>query len=150
MRLLALFVIAGVLLAQAPPAQAPQTPAPPEFTGPRSIGTMSELMLYIIFPLSNELFYVGRNETKSEKEWEDLQNNMLMLAESANILMAENRAKDKDVWMKDARLLWDVGNRAYKAVKIRDIEAMKALNDDLYESCQSCHVHYRPGYKRRL
>jgi cytochrome c556 len=34
--------------------------------------------------------------------------------------------------------------------KAKDLEGMKALNDELYEACQSCHVHYRPGYKRRL
>jgi hypothetical protein len=93
---------------------------------------------------------VGRNETKSAKDWEDLRNNALMLAEAANLLMAENRAKDKDRWMKDATLLRDVGTKAFKAAKAKDLEGLKALNDDLYEACQSCHEHYRPGYKRKL
>jgi len=92
---------------------------------------------------------VGRTTDKTEKEWQDLRNNALILAESANLLMAENRAKDKDRWMKDAMLLWEVGNKAFKAAKVKDLEALKALNDDLYEACQSCHVDYRPGYKRR-
>src|SRR5262245_37550531 len=123
-----------------------QEPAPP---GPQPVGTMKELMVDLIFPVSNEIFYVGRNEQKSEKDWIDLQHNALALAESANILMAEGRARDKDRWMKDARLMWDVGSKAYKASKARDLAALKALNDDLYESCQSCHEHYRPGYRRR-
>ena len=117
---------------------------------PKSVGTMSELMLDFIFPTSNELFYVGREEQKSQKEWNDLRNNMLMLNEAANVLMASNRAKDKDQWMKDAMLLWTVSNKAFKMAKVKDLEGMKALNDELYEACQSCHVHYRPGYKRRL
>jgi len=129
-------------------AQAPSTQAPAETL--KSVGTMSELMIDVIFPTSNEIFYVGRNENKSIKDWEDLRNNALMLAESANLLMAENRAKDKDRWMTDARLLWDVGNKAFKAAKAKDLEAIKALNADLYEACQSCHEHYRPGYRRRL
>ena len=73
-----------------------------------------------------------------------------MMAEAANILMSANRAKDKDRWMRDAKLLWDVGDKAYKLAKARDLEGLKALNDDLYEACQLCHVHYRPGYRRRL
>jgi len=146
MRLLLLCFLAGAILAQAPPAPAPSTETP---TGPKSIGTMSELMLDIIFPVSNEIFYVGRNEEKSYKDWMDLQNNALMLGEAANILMADNRAKDKDRWMMDAKLLWDVGNKAFKLAKAKDLEGLKALNDDLYEACQSCHVHYRPGYRRR-
>ena len=63
--------------------------------------------------------------------------------------MSPVRARDKDRWMRDAKLFWDVGNKAYKLVKARDLEGLKALNDDLYESCQSCHEHYRPGYRRR-
>lgn len=106
-------------------------------------------MLDIIFPTSNEIFYVGREEQKTEKDWIDLRHNALMLAETANLLMAPNRARDQDRWMKDAGLLWDVGNRAYKLAKAKDLEGLKALNADLYEACQSCHEHYRPGYRRR-
>lgn len=122
----------------------------PDKPGIQSVGTMSDIMLQIVFPTSNELFYVGRNEQKSIKDWDDLRNNILMMTEAANLLMADNRAKDKDRWMKDAWLLWDVGSRAYKLVKVKDLEGLKALNDDLYEACQSCHEHYRPGYRRRL
>jgi hypothetical protein len=108
------------------------------------------VMVNLIFPTSNEIFYVGRNESKTPKDWEDLRNNALMLAESANLLMAENRAKDKDRWMKDAKLLREVGDKAFKAAKAKDLEGLKALNDELYEACQSCHEHYRPGYRRKL
>ena len=144
MRLLALIFLAGAALAQAPPSPAP---APAGFV--KSVGTMSELMLDFIFPTSNEVFYVGRNENKTPKDWNDLRNNALMLAESANLLMADNRAKDQDRWMKDAKLLWEVGNKAFIAAKAKNLDALKALNDDLYEACQSCHEHYRPGYRRR-
>ena len=146
MRLLLLLCFAGAVLGQAPSTQAVSSESP----SLKSIGTMSEVMIDLIFPTSNEIFYVGRNENKTEKDWQDLRTNALILAESANLLMAENRAKDKDRWMKDAKLLWDVGNKAFKFAKAKDLEGMKSLNDDLYEACQSCHEHYRPGYKRRL
>lgn len=142
--LFVLLSLTGAALAQAPTDQAlPPTPTI------KSVGTMSELMLDIIFPTSNEIFYVGREEQKTEKDWIDLRHNALMLAETANLLMAPNRARDQDRWMKDAGLLWDVGNRAYKLAKAKDLEGLKALNADLYEACQSCHEHYRPGYRRR-
>ena len=146
MRLLVLLLLTGAVLAQAPSTQAPSSETPVL----KSIGTMSEVMVRVIFPTSNEIFYVGRNENKTEKDWEDLRNNALMLAESANLLMADNRAKDKDRWMKDARLLRDVGDKAFKFAKGKDLEGLKALNDELYEACQSCHEHYRPGYRRKL
>jgi hypothetical protein len=146
-RLPVLLFLAGSAMAQAP-ASAPSGQPAGDFL--KSVGTMSELMIDIIFPTSNEVFYVGRNEKKTEKDWEDLQNNALILAESANLLIADNRAKDKDRWMADAKLLRDVGSKAFKLAKAKDLEGLKGLNDDLYEACQSCHEHYRPGYKRRL
>jgi len=158
MLLAMLMLVAGGGLSQEPaaaPVQASaQAPAPAgDAPGVKSIGTMKELMVNLIFPTSNEIFYVGREEKKTEKDWIDLQTNALMLAESANLLMAENRAagkQDKDRWMKDAKLLQDVGAKAFKLAKAKDLAGLEALNDDLYESCQSCHEHYRPGYKRRL
>jgi len=144
MRILVLFgvlyTVTAVGLAQSPAAPQP---------GIKSVGTMSELMLDIIYPTSDEIFYVGREEKKTERDWLNLRNNALILAESANLLMADNRARDKDQWMKDAQLLRDVGNKAFIAAKARDLPALEALNAELYESCQSCHVHYRPGYRRR-
>ena len=145
MRRLVLFLVAGAVLAQAPPTEAPSAEIPTL----KSIGTMSQLMVDFIFPVSNEIFYVGREENKTDKDWFDLQKNAMILGEAANILMAPNRARDKDQWMRDAKLLWDVGDKAYKAAKVRDLPALEALNNDLYEACQSCHEHYRPGYKRR-
>jgi cytochrome c556 len=143
LRLLALFIASGIVL-----AQAPSTP-PAETPGIKSIGSMKEIMLDMIYPTSDQIFYVGRDEKKTEKDWVDIRRAALMLAESANLLMAPNRALDKDQWMRDAMLLQDVGNKAYKAAKVKDEEGLEALNAELYEACQSCHVHYRPGYRRR-
>jgi hypothetical protein len=142
MRILVLF---AVFYVAAGPAQAPSAQVP----AIKSVGTMSELMLNVIYPTSDEIFYVSREEKKTEKDWIELKKNALILAESANLLMADNRARDKDQWMKDAQLLWDVGNKAFIAAKAKDLPALEALNADLYEACQSCHVHYRPNYRRR-
>ena len=147
MRLLALLLLCGAILAQAPQVPAPAAPA--EAPSLQSVGSMSELMLDIIYPTSDEIFYVGRNEQKTTKDWTDLRHNALMLAESANLLMADNRARDKDRWMQDAKLLREVGNKAYKAAKAKDLPTLEGLNAELYEACQSCHEHYRPGYRRR-
>ena len=149
MRPLVLFILAGAVLAQAPSAPPPSAEAPPS-PAIKSVGTMSEIMLEMVYPTSTELFYAGRNETKTAKDWIDLRENALVMAESANLLMADNRARDKGQWMTDAKLLRDVGDKAYAAAKAKDLPAILALNADLYEACQACHEHYRPGYRRRL
>lgn len=157
MRLLILMLIAGALLAQAPEApsnKAPEAPAAPKAPEgpavPKRVGNMKELMVDLIFPVSNEIFYVSRNEQKTEKDWIDLKMNSLALGEIANMLMSPLWSRDNDRWAKDAKLLLDVGQAAYKFSKEKNLKGLEDLNNDLYEACQSCHEHYRPGYKRRL
>lgn len=106
-------------------------------------------MLDLIFPTSDHLFYVARGEPKDNAEWLKIELYSLALAESANVLMMPGRAKDQGQWMKDARLLLDVGQKFYRNAKARNYQALVDLNSDLYESCQACHVNYRPGYQRR-
>jgi hypothetical protein len=144
---------------QAAAAQTPPTPSAPAAAAPGSGGkpmpifpaTMKELMVDLIFPTSNELFYVSRTEPKTDGDWMRLEMNFLALAESANVLMAPPRARDQGQWMKDAKLLLDVAVKAYRYAKARDYEALTTpeLNEEIYEACQACHVNYRPGYKRR-
>ena len=50
--------------------------------------------------------------------------------------------------MVDSQLMLDAGEAAYRAAKDRDVDALVALNDQLYTSCLECHLHYRPGYGR--
>ena len=110
---------------------------------------MKELMLDLIFPTSDTLFYVARGAPKTDAEWLKLELYSLALAEAGNVLNSPGRAFKQDQWRRDAQLLVDVGLKFYRAAKARDHKAMVALNDELYESCQSCHVNYRPGYRRR-
>ena len=71
-----------------------------------------------------------------------------MLAESANLMMMPGRLRDAERWVADAKLMLGAGAAAYKAAKARDLAALEAVNDALYQSCVSCHRHYRPNYGR--
>ena len=110
------------------------------------IGTMSDLMVHMIYPTSDAVFYISSRTPKTDAEWADLQAKTLTLAESANLLMMPGRARDQGQWMKDAKLMLDVGNAAFKAAKAKDVAALEALSDQLYESCVTCHKNYRPDY----
>jgi hypothetical protein len=50
---------------------------------------MSQLMIDIIYPTSDAVFYIGREPPKTDKEWNDFRGQALMLAESGNLLMME-------------------------------------------------------------
>jgi hypothetical protein len=112
----------------------------------RRIGTMSELMVHMIYPTSDAVFYISTRTPKTDAEWVDLQAKTLTLAESANLLMMPGRARDQGRWMKDATLMLDAGWAAFKAAKAKDAAALEALSDQLYESCVTCHKNYRPDY----
>ena len=160
---LLLFVFAT--FAQAPRAQAPQpqsapapasapaqeSPSAPPAPVPRAtpIGTMSELMLKVIYPYSDAMFYIQRSPPKNEIEWNELQGKALALAEFGNLMMMQGRARDQDQWLRDAKLLADAGAAAFRLAKGKDVEGIVGLNEQLVTSCTSCHMHYRPNYGRR-
>jgi hypothetical protein len=126
---------------QGAPAAPPVRPAP--------AGTTSELMVKIIYPASDAIFYVTTRTPSNDVEWNELQGKALMVAESGNLLMMPGYMRDDDRWMADARLLRDAGAAAFKAAKAKNVDALADLNDALYQSCVTCHMHYRPNYGRR-
>jgi len=141
---------AWLLLAASALSAQPPSPAPPAAPAkPAIVGTMSDLMVKVIYPASDAIFYITTRQPTTEAEWVELQGKALMVAESANLLMMPGRARDEDRWMEDAKLMLDAGRAAYRAARAKDLAALEALNDQLYESCTSCHQHYRPNYGRR-
>ncbi len=120
---------------------------------PAPIGTMSELMIKLMYPASDAILYVESRAPTNEVEWNELQAQALILAESANLIMMPSRVVgDRDQWMRDARLMFDVGAAAYEAALDHDLDALIALNEQVYMSCVVCHRRTRPdygkGYKR--
>jgi hypothetical protein len=113
------------------------------------VGTIGELMIDIIYPKSDELFYVLREPPTNDYEWNRLRGSALILAESGNLLMMEGRSIDQDEWMNSARLLVNVGNAAFEAAAAHDLDAIVALNAELESSCRACHEQYHPRYRRR-
>ena len=114
----------------------------------QSVGTMSELMIKVIYPTSDPVFYITTRTPTTDVQWNELQGQTLMLAESANLLMMPSHARDQNQWMADAKLLREAGAAAFKAAKGKDVAALDALSDQLYQSCTTCHLHYRPNYGR--
>lgn len=113
------------------------------------VGSTSQLMISIIYPASNAIFYIHRGAPKDDKEWAAMQANALMMAEAGNLLMMGNRAKDQDNWIKDAKLLVEVGAAAFKAAQAKDADALDALSEQLNTACVTCHQDYRPRRQRK-
>jgi cytochrome c556 len=120
-------------------AQAPAEPFPP-------VASVKQLMLDLIYPSSNDiLLAIYRGGPKDDTEWAAVRRAAVTLAESGNLLMMRGRARDQMNWMKDAKLLVDAGNAAYKAAQAKDSNALAALAGALDAACTTCHKQYRPN-----
>jgi hypothetical protein len=160
MRILPLLLAASVVAALAfgartPPSWAQEAtprPAPKSAAsspGSPPVGTMSELMVHLIRPTSDAVFYIGSRTPGTDAEWATLQAQTLVLAEAGELLLLPGRARGRAQWRADARLMREAGRKAFAAAKAKDVAALEALNDELYQSCVTCHEHFRPGYGRR-
>ena len=128
-----LLLLAGAATAQQPTAQ--QRTLKP-------VATVKQLMTEIVIPTSDAIFQVAGKEPKTEEEWAAVQHSALTLAESGNLLMIGNRAKDKGNWMKESQALVDVGMTALKAAQAKNVEELTKIGDQIYDVCESCHNKY--------
>ena len=116
MKTFALVLLASVTaLAQAPASATPKQLAP-ERPPIRNVGSMSDLMVKIIYPASDALFYIESRTPTTDAEWTTLEGQALMVAESANLLMLPGRARDQQQWLADSKLMLEAGAAAVKAV----------------------------------
>ena len=142
MRIFGLIILAAILLNAGASIAQQQSPFQP-------VGTMSQLMIDIIYPTSDDIFYIGRTPPSSDSQWAAIERSALTLAESGNLLMMPGRARDQGDWIKDSKMLVDAGNAAFKAAKAKDLDAVLALNEQLVTACTTCHQQYRTNYRRR-
>ncbi len=110
---------------------------------------MSELMVHLIRSPSDAVFYITSRTPASEAEWVALQAQTLTLAEAGTLLLLPAHARGRSQWVADARLMLEAGRKAFVAAKAKDVKALEDLNDELYQSCVTCHEHFRPGYGKR-
>lgn len=103
-------------------------------------------MAKLIYPASDSILYIESRTPETQVEWNQLVANALIVAESANLLMMPSRARDQGQWMRDTKLMLDVGKKAYEAALEKDLQALIDLNEEMIQSCMVCHKRYRPDY----
>jgi cytochrome c556 len=145
MRTIHLIAVAGTLLLSscsgAPePAQQADSPQPAF----KPVGTVMQIMEAVIIPSSNAIWNVPAEAPKNDEEWATVRNNALALAEAGNLLMIEGRAKDQGAWMTASQALIDAGTTAFRAAEAKDVDAIAAAGDEIYNSCEGCHMQYPP------
>jgi hypothetical protein len=113
------------------------------------VGSMGELMIRIIYPTSDALFYIERDPPKTDAQWNLIRNQALMLAESGNLMLLPNRLRDQGDWVKETKVMIDLATQAYRAAQAKNMDGILAVNDQLVQSCVVCHAQYRANYPKR-
>ena len=122
--------LAGVVNAQESSAQA--------------TASIRQIMEAMVIPTSDHIFNVGRQAPANDDEWTALLNSAVILAESGNLLLIGDRAKD-DTWVASSRALVEAGTMALKAAEKRNVDGVLEAGNLLIDSCQSCHEKHVQG-----
>lgn len=126
-------------------------PPPPPF---HAVVQFRELMTWVIDPAADAVWdsvqtimtEKGTIEKfpKTDADWAVARNGAATLAEAANLLMMDGRARDNKEWMTRARRLMDAGEKALKAADARNVDALFDAGTDMFNACDGCHLRYQP------
>ena len=126
-----------------------EAPAGPPF---RTDNTVSVLMANMLDPAADLLWdavgtvidETGETywEPETEEDWLQVKLGAMALAESANLLMMENRARDQDQWLRMSEAMADAAMLAFEAAEARDADRIFDLGEVVYATCNNCHSVY--------
>jgi hypothetical protein len=112
-------------------------------TGVRTLANVLQLHELLISPASYAVFNAGSDPPTDAKGWMAAQNQALVLAESANLLMVGSRVRDTGNWIKMSRALVDAAALAAAAAEKKDATALETATDSITVACMECHRPYR-------
>ena len=128
---------------------APPPPAAPPFA---AVVNLKQLMEWIIDPAADVIWdsvksVITESGTKeiapqTDEQWAAVRNGAATLAESANLLMMEGRARDNKEWMTAALRLSTSADHALKAAEAKKVDALFTAGEEIYHACDGCHQRY--------
>ncbi len=150
MRILLLAALAAPLLL------ACHSPAPPPAPGSEVVfettTSVKELMGWMIDPAAGALWAATGSEVTAEgtrdfapttdEDWNRLRMYAVTVAESGNLLMLPQRARNQGEWIELSRAMTDKAHAVLEAIEAKDAEGLFAAGGDLYQSCTDCHALY--------
>jgi hypothetical protein len=109
---------------------------------PRPVATMMDLMLDWVTPVSNAVFDSAIEPPTDDEDWTALARKARLLAESGNLLMMPERARDSGAWLALAREQVESTLAAVRAIEAKDLEGLSKASDAIYDTCTKCHNQY--------
>jgi Cytochrome C' len=138
MRVIGIFLAAGLAMAQAPTYE--------------PVANVGQIMQGIVQPAQKAIQDAAKEQGPQDaRAWRAAQVNGIMLQEAAQLLLIGNRAKDTEGWVKAAHAMSEVGAATAKAAEAKDLGALQSAATGMNATCQGCHSVYRPrgGQKKQ-
>ena len=130
MRVIGLFLLAGLAMAQAPQY--------------KEVASIAQLMAGLVDPIRAAIQEAAKDPGPADdRAWRAVQAKAVMLQESAQLLMVGTRVKDQEAWAKAANAFGDVGANIAKAAEEKNLPAFQAAVGAMTASCMGCHSTYR-------
>src|SRR5262245_23258073 len=143
------FIIAGARGSQGAVPAAAAAPPPP------AVATVQQIMRGIVGPSANVVFEsvsttvsaagIEEKQPKTDAEWMAVGSSAAALVESANLLVVNGRAIDKNEWVAMSKAMADAGMVALKATQAKDPAGVLAAGEAINTSCDNCHRKYQRG-----
>jgi hypothetical protein len=138
MRALAVLLLAGTVIAQAPYKSKPY-------------GNLKQVMRSVALPNSDIIFAVQSKPPRNEMEWQSVENAAIAIEETANLILTPGRMRSNGQpvpvqaadYVKYAQALAPAGGKCLKAAQMKDLPAVGDCTDLLSEACDNCHKVYR-------
>ena len=110
--------------------------------GVRTVASVREIMLEMVVPSSDAVFNVAIEAPGDDASWATLAAQTRVLAESGNLLMLGDRDRGDEAWTAMARAQVDAAVVTLEAIDARDVDAVIAAGDVVYEACATCHDRF--------
>ena len=126
---------AAAVLAWTMASAAAQEPAKP----PR---TVKEVMTTMTVPASEAIFRAASESPRNDEQWAALGKAAETLAASGRLLMTPALARDTAAWTAFSRTLVAQATALSKITEAKRGDALEQAGNDLYETCETCHMRY--------
>ena len=141
-------------------APAPQATAPPpaavEQAAPRTATpevSINEVMVALIDHAGHNLWVVEQKDKapKTDEDWQNVWEHAVQIAAAGPAITVGGTGPSDATWVKSAswhtyaQRMSDAGVAARNAAKSKNFEALVTANNQLVESCESCHKEFKPA-----
>ena len=81
-------------------------------------------------------------QPETEEEWLQVRLGAMTIAETANLLMMDGRARDQGQWIEMSEAMADAAMVAFAAAEAEDADLVFDLGETVYNTCNACHGLY--------